>query len=420
MYSERWIVVSADVDTTTEFSRSTCPAFCLQSPITRDTFPPTTMTMSCSRQRKRGTAPVSHALTLTMWIAVLSLSAHEALANPHSITAGVSSSRRIHHSPHTTAPVPFNRGVVTRIRGGSTGWVAAPEPISAPVAVDDHYRPPDINLEHMSLALRLTGEFNRRLHHGTRVPTNVPLLHEPDQPTQTSPRISDPLRGGESSTMTVHQQSQAFGLPPVLKIRSVPTDAAQEALTLFHAKAPRKSKPTGPVRRGAERWGPNLLTYLRHVSQLLGLNEEDSSLELAMAMIYLDRACSVETPRSQKGTLPSCPFLAPRTIHRLCLTALIVATQAVRGTPLEQQYVKLESLGIPLQQLQQMVDWMTQALGDLGFFLAPDQMRDWRKMWECRFPSKVADPESANAPSLARQAIMHAGDHQRHAAIGAE
>jgi hypothetical protein len=77
----------------------------------------------------------------------------------------------------------------------------------------------------------------------------------------------------------------------------------------------------------------------------------------------------------------------------------------------------LQSLGIPLQQLQQMVDWMTGALGDLGFFLTPNQMRDWRHMWESKFPSKKFQTPTykESQPHLPSQ------DHRQHyASLGAE
>jgi len=52
-------------------------------------------------------------------------------------------------------------------------------------------------------------------------------------------------------------------------------------------------------------------------------------------MIYLDCACTVETPRS--NGVPSCPFCAPRMVHRLSLAALLVALRAVRGAAMRRR-----------------------------------------------------------------------------------
>ena len=113
-------------------------------------------------------------------------------------------------------------------------------------------------------------------------------------------------------------------------------------------------------------------------------------------MIYMDRACSVETSRS--NGVPSCPFCTPRTVHRLSLAAFIISLQAVRGQDggggeqqLEQQYQQLQllsvSLGIPLLQLQQMVEWMRSALGDSGLFVTMEEMISWNRSLEIIFSS---------------------------------
>jgi hypothetical protein len=355
------------------------------------------MRMVSLREKRRGSASASLPYLGTIWLAFLAAHLQQALAKHQPIADVLSppiqnqQNQQQHGLLHPSGTFSVsNRDLV---RGGSSTWLADPE-IPNTMVNDDPYRPPETNLEHMSLALRLTGEFNRRLNAGTRQFKE----QEPLQQHYQSPRITDPLRGGESSLMNVQQTVGIRPPPPpppppfLPKIRGTvettgeTTAATTVPLTLFHAKAPRASKKGAPVRRGSARWGPDLLTYLRHLADLMGLSQEESSLEFAMAMIYMDRACSVETPRS--NGMPPCPFCAPRTVHRLCLTALLVATQAVRGTSLEEYYPgRLDSLGIPLPQLQHMVEWMTGSLGDLGFFLTPNQMADWRRMWEYRFPS---------------------------------
>jgi hypothetical protein len=372
--------------------------------------------------KRKGTVSASLA---TVWLAFLATHFQKAVGNQHPIADILN--LPIHQQQHQQH---YSLGLVSanhdRFRGGSsssTNWVADPETQTPPdnnvIVNDDPYRPPETNLEHMSLALRLTGELNRRLHAGTRhckeqEPVQYEHVNEHDihssrsSSTLHSPRITEPLRGGESTFMNMQEQSQVPPPPPpplhVPKIRGTrDTTTTTMPLTVFHAKSPRTAKKGVPVRRGAARWGPDLLTYLRHLAEIMGLSEDESSLEFAMAMIYMDRACSVETTRSN-GMLP-CPFCTPRTVHRLCLTAMLVATQAVRGTSLEEYYPgRLESLGIPLPQLQQMVDWMTGSLGDLGFFLTPGQMAEWRRMWENRFPSSSSSSSSSSSWSTQQQA----------------
>jgi hypothetical protein len=362
------------------------------------------MRMAFLRGKRIGTVSTSHHLA-SIWLVFLATQFQKAVGNQQPI-ANISplpihlQENRQHYALGLSSP---NQDA---LRGGSSSsaWgLIEPE--------TDPYRPPETCLEHMSLALRLTGELNRRLHAGTRhCKEQEPVQYEHIRNEQDhdeyeyarrsgSPlhnsRIAEPLRGGESAYMNMQEQSQVPPPPPLYlpKIRDTAPTTTTMPLTVFHAKSPRTSKKGGPVRRGAARWGPDLLTYLRHLAEVMGLSEEESSLEFAMAMIYLDRACSVETSRNN-GMLP-CPFCTPRTVHRLCLTAMLVATQAVRGTTLEEYYPgRLESLGIPLPQLQQMVDWMTGALGDLGFFLTPGQMAEWRRMWEYKFPSSSSSSAS--------------------------
>jgi hypothetical protein len=151
----------------------------------------------------------------------------------------------------------------------------------------------------------------------------------------------------------------------------------EEELTLFHAKMPRSKalrngEETGDVETEQKDevgcWGPDLLPYLEHISDVLGMDHD--GIEIVLAMIYLDRACSVETARS--NGVPPCPFCSPRTVHRLGLAAMVVAHHAVHGSAQnhEDPVTKLAlSLGIPLLQLRHMVEWMVAALGDDGTYV---------------------------------------------------
>lgn len=238
-------------------------------------------------------------------------------------------------------------------RGGSTMVAPPPEESLQP-------KPPalpSMNMEHVSLSLRYTCEMNRRLQEATHL---NPSIHdqyekEPDNVMNT--------RGG----VQIHPSQ--FWQPP---IRAPEVEDTQEQLTLFHAKSPRAGKTT--VRRGANRWGPDLLKYLEHVTRLL--NVHDNPLVLSLAILYLDRASSVETPRSNGA--PACPYVSPRTVHRLVLVSLLIATKAVYPS----LDLDVSSLGIPPMQLQHMENWMREALGDEHLYVQPEQLEDFFYNWE--------------------------------------
>jgi hypothetical protein len=203
-----------------------------------------------------------------------------------------------------------------------------------------------LDIDDMSLALRWTTEINRRLQQ------KQDQLHVPKH-------AQDILRGGGGGMV--------YRIPALAQ--------TEQASSLFHAQQPIAS------RRGTERWGPNLVEYLTSLKDSLELGD----LELSLALIYLDRASSATTLRS--STVPPLPFCTPKTVHRLVLTALIVSTQAIHGTTLEELYSKLEP-DVSFVQLQHMVEWMKHALGDAGVFVSPEQMRDWKQTWKARFPTK--------------------------------
>jgi len=75
-------------------------------------------------------------------------------------------------------------------------------------------------------------------------------------------------------------------------------------------------------------------------------------------------------------------------VHYLSLAALLVALRAVRGA-LQQRCGKdvaltllSQSLGMPLFQLQQMLDWMWGALSDKGLYVMLNEMKQWSHSWE--------------------------------------
>ena len=264
---------------------------------------------------------------------------------------------------------------------------------------------PKINVKQVAKALLHTSEWNRRLlqglkhwgRHRNQIPSSQSqqyIDNQKHQPHNNNKYVHDSQQNMYGNLPVNVHPSRAWQ-PPIQA--SSGRFLEEEELSLFHAKIPRSrcSPPSdldeiGEDMRGVRYWGPDLLPYLEHIVDLLGVDK--NGVEISLAMIYLDRACSVETPRS--NGVPSCPFCSPRTVHRLSLSALMISIQAVRGEPQhlgmteDEYYTRLSlSLGIPLLQLQQMVEWMRAALGDDGLYVTLEEMRTWSRSLEAIFSS---------------------------------
>ena len=263
---------------------------------------------------------------------------------------------------------------------------------------------PNMEVEDMVMALRWTGEMNRRLQVNMKSKRQDLIDHSYSPREQ---RAMDPLRGGQSTPFRVASTNDAD---------------FSALLTIFHASKLRSSPEGTSVLRGAARWGPDLDKFLAQLVQILQQDsataDTDSfSLELALAMIYMDRACSVETPRS--NGLQPCPFCTPRTVHRLTVAALLVAVESVRGSSERERLLPKVSddLDIPEHQLRHMVEWTLGALGDPGFFVDPFQMQEFTQTWERRFCRhsgySIEDTDDVPAPQLESSSTMYPGEMQR-------
>jgi hypothetical protein len=253
---------------------------------------------------------------------------------------------------------------------------------------------PFVRVEDTALILRYTAELNRRLEQATLRDETI----RPDGAWETSSMDNaiPPDRRVDN------RQLHPWG---VARIRPAPSrmDALAERLTIFHAKTPRSEPSSSSMpRRGVARWGPDLHAYLQHLMRVLSVNGEQSP-ELALALMYLDRACSVETPRSPG--IHACPLVTPRTAHRLVLTAFLVSVEAWQGKSVVQMYDEIKSLGIPLETLLAMTDWMKEACGHQRLLITPEQTRHWTQSWEARFPSAPLTSVSSQATSSTDLAV---------------
>ena len=251
---------------------------------------------------------------------------------------------------------------------------------------------PAISIKHISLSLRYTCEMNRRLQAASNL---KPSIHDCDYFLEETRRNTlNPIqmsRGGQMVQIHPSQQSHS------LTRESEELDSKH--LTLFHAKKPVPTQ--GKVLRGASRWGPDLEQFLEHVTKALKVHNND--LVLSLAIVYLDRASSVETLRSN-GALP-CPYLSPRTVHRLILVSLIIATRAVYH---DVDLSNIASLGIPESQLEHMESWMRQALGDQGLYVMPEQFQDFIDNWERTWHKPKIRPKGKRMTrNLVRPAQQH-------------
>lgn len=318
----------------------------------------------------------------------------------------------------------FDHDAADPLRGGSTMTIPEPQP---PQEEQEPFHPPKILLKHMSMALRLTCEYNRRLlagvnrtfnffHKKNRIRNND--ANQQQQQPEQPPVSQQPDQYYDQQVQQQELQLQPYGNHPVNihpgrtwnpPIQEGGPDLEQESLTIFHALTPHpeeESASSGTAesesneesnsspsnnkvvaaapRRGVAYWGPGLLPHLEEVTELLQI--DSNGLEIALAMIYLDRACSVDTTRT--NGCPPCPFCVPRSVHRLSLVALILAKQAVNGDSGKtvQEYLQdLKPMGIPLDQLELMANWMMNALGDNGSFVTVGQMKVWSSNWEAAF-----------------------------------
>ena len=338
------------------------------------------------------------------------------------------------------------------IRGGSTMTIPEPQPMAQQVE-EQPFHPPRVLLKHMSMALRVTCEWNRRLFEGVnrtfkmfnkkhaRIRNDAhqqQQQREPEQQPQMLPTEPNQYYASDSPSQQAQQpqqlQLEPYGDHPVNihpsrtwnpPIREGGPDLEEESLTIFHAMTPHQheseekeedssteessnqsSNDSSVVKpRGVAYWGPELLPYLEEVTKLLEI--DNNGLEIAMAMIYLDRACSVDTIRT--NNCPPCPYCLPRTVHRLSLVALILAKQAVNGNSGKtvQEYLQdLKPLGIPLDQLELMTNWMINALGDNGSFVTVGQMKLWSESWEAAFFPKRHRALQQKRKEEARQRLL--------------
>lgn len=243
---------------------------------------------------------------------------------------------------------------------------------------------PLIDTKSVSLALRLTCETNRRLHHGTSI-----------------------VAGASTDFLAIQHTQQH--LAPTLCTRTIQSiseteqikERRMEELTVFHCMDlgdRMGDEKCGNITESPLPFGPDLESYLnallcaintdknysdssntsstaRTITHNKSPTEDETQVILSLTILYLDRSTSMSSPvhvHSLTGQqiLPQCPHVLPQTVHRLLLTALSIATKFVRGDNAISNLLRDvansmmdERHAISLLDMKKMEDWMIQAMG---------------------------------------------------------
>jgi len=273
-----------------------------------------------------------------------------------------------------------------------------------------------------------------------------------------------------------HQQQQgqimipSAIIPPEISSVSEEERAEErrkEEITIFHATEPwtppnsasSSSEETIIIRRGVYRWGPDIDTYLDTLLGSIGLGtviddarqgscesstettssvtalttthtinnkyrspmEDERQLILSLTLLYLDHSISLDTPRhvdphTGRPWYPPCPQILPRTVHRLLLTAMAIATKTVRGggggdssNLLRNAANKLlgseeKKYNVSEMDFEQMEQWMLHSLGaDASsgaggqWQISVEDVQDFMRKWsETFYPQRLLAHDERN------------------------
>mmetsp|Transcript_21718 Transcript_21718/g.32590 ORF Transcript_21718/g.32590 Transcript_21718/m.32590 type:complete len:527 (-) Transcript_21718:41-1621(-) len=237
------------------------------------------------------------------------------------------------------------------------------------------------------------------------------------------------------------------------------------------ASSPKEVGSSTSSRRGISRWGPDIDKYLDTLLCSIGLGtvdddnddatgkssesppsstettssivstvtiptinnsknrspiEDERQLILSLTLLYLDHSISLDTPRhldphTGRPWYPPCPQILPRTVHRLVLTAMIIATKTVRGSGsvgndsslslsnlLREAANKLlgdddETYTVSVLDLEQMEQWMLHSLGaDASgtsgqWQISVEDVQDFMRKWsETFYPQRLVAHDERN------------------------
>lgn len=190
---------------------------------------------------------------------------------------------------------------------------------------------PLIDARTVSLALRLTCETNRRLHRGGAPrPARRPAAAASLVPARCHPEHPHPppLAGG---TTVFHSTHPFEGAPAAAPSLGDPNDGNAAVDSPEARGGIDVGDRTQQARPGeVSRWGPDLDLFIDTLISSIGIDsasshrqQDEAQLILALTLLYLDRSVSPDAPPLSLDPLtgqpwfPPCPYLVPRTVHRM-------------------------------------------------------------------------------------------------------
>lgn len=279
-----------------------------------------------------------------------------------------------------------------------------------------------MNARTASLALRLTVEINQKLRRGTEAPSaycnsnddSLRHLHmdlvdggEASEPPPPPPPPTPQPQNHQSSwqmqpfrqnAQEPQNQDEHEWKPKIRRpnAESGGTHYSRNQHTIFHADRPRDRSVTESL-TGVKRWGVDLQQYIEKICRAMKCSEEDMPLVLARALIYLDRACNVETERNfgyqNEASLP-CPPLLPQTVHRLLLAAMVLSCRVGRGQggiEYDGAYCEISTqFGVASNSLATMEAVMRDALGMEGLWIDFYKLVHYLSAWRETFTEEGA------------------------------
>jgi len=281
-----------------------------------------------------------------------------------------------------------------------------------------------MNARTASLALRLTVEINRRLRRGTEAPpayrntdddslrhlhmdlvdegeaSELPPPPPPPQPQQH--QSSWQMQPFRQKTQEPQNQNEHEWQPKIRRpdAESGGTYSNCNQHTIFHADRPRNG-PVAESLAGDKRWRLDLHQYIEEICRAMECSNEDTPLVLARALMYLDRACSVETERHygyQNESSQPCPPLLPQTVHRLVLAAMVLSCRVSRGQggiEYDGAYCEISTqFGVASNSLATMEAVMRDALGGEGLWIDFYKLVQYLSAWRETFTEEGANGDA--------------------------
>jgi hypothetical protein len=208
---------------------------------------------------------------------------------------------------------------------------------------------PNMKIQDMSLVLQYTSLVNDQLqqqsyyHYNHKKQNQECLLdHQPTPPqyksiVQPQPAFYEPmecLRGGAGEGLVgtkIQTRSDSSHGIPFTRQNEGTLDHPSAVAMAFHSS----NEPTHTLHD----YLSNVMKALQQQPQRQADNKEDeqvqsytTSLERTLMMLYLDRACCSRVQPFQY--IWKLPFCTPSNVHALCVTAMLVAAGAIRGSDL--------------------------------------------------------------------------------------